>query len=118
MALLDPGKKVMLEALGAVALRAHLYDGEQAELEGEGYTEQIIAWTYDDGEDILNLNADGEGICAEFSVPAGTVKYIGCGSADTLTDYILHDLEADAETFANPGTYQITAGSVELDPTL
>ena len=114
MALATEGKKVMLEAFGAAALRVDLYDDTETILEGSGYEQQTIAWTYDGGDVILNADDVG-GVVAEFSVPAGTVKHVKFKKTDN-TVMASHDLGLNAETFTNPGTYQLTAASLELDP--
>lgn len=114
MALEDAGRQVMLEAFGADAVRCRLYDDTDTELTGEGYEEQTISWTYDEINVILNAD-DTEGVVAEFDVPAGTVKFVGFLTS-TGTLLAKHDLGANAETFTNPGVYQLTAASLELDP--
>jgi len=112
----DAGKKVMLEAFGAEGVRCRLYDDDETELSGEGYEEQTISWTYDSGMVILNAdNLPGEDYIAEFNVPAGIVKYIGVLDTDGNL-LAIHDLEEEAETFVNPGVYQVISGSLELDP--
>ncbi len=114
MGLEDAGRQVMLEEFGAVALRCRLYDDLGAELSGEGYEEQTISWTYN-GTDVILEADDVEGIVAEFNVPAGTVKYVGFLNVGA-TLLAQHDLAENAETFTNPGVYQLTAASLELDP--
>ena len=116
MALQDGGKQVMLAAFGTNATKCRLYDATPTELTGSGYAEQTISWTYD-GVGII-LDADellGESFVAEFNVPAGTVRYVGFLKSDG-TLLARHDLAALAETFTNPGIYQVTAASLELDP--
>ena len=116
MALQDDGKQVMLEELGTAAVRCDLYDGDGSLLTGEDYNgPQTVSWTFNGTTKVLELD-DSDGICAEFEVPAGTVKYIGFRNSGLTATYIKHDLGSDAETFTNPGIYQVTAGSVELDP--
>ena len=114
MALETEGKKVMLEAFGGAALKVDLYDDTDNILSGEGYEQQDVTWTYDGIDVILNADDTG-GVVAEFSVPAGTVKfvYFKKGTGEVMAK---HDLDTNAETFTNPGTYQLTAASLELDP--
>jgi hypothetical protein len=52
---------------------------------------------------------------AEFSVPATTVKYVVFKKTDG-TVMAKYDLGSGAETFANPGTFQLTEASLEIDP--
>jgi hypothetical protein len=108
------GKKVMLEAFGAAAVKVDLHDETDTILSGDGYAQQTISWTYDSQDVILNAD-DTEGVVAEFSVPAGTVKYV-VFKKSTGAVMAKHDLGSGAETFANPGTFQLTAASLELDP--
>jgi len=108
------GKKVMLEAFGVEAVRCDLHDEGDTILSGEGYEQQVVGWTYDGVNIILNAD-DIEGIVAEFSVPAGTVKYV-LFKKTTGEVMAKHDLGVNAETFTNPGTYQLTEASLELDP--
>ena len=114
MGLETQGKKVMLEAFGGAAVKVDLHDASDQVLTGGGYSQQTISWTYD-GTDVI-LEADAvSGVVAEFSVPAGTVKYVVFKNSDG-TVMAKHDLGSGAETFANPGTFQLTAASLELDP--
>ena len=114
MGLETEGKKVMLEAFGAAAVKVDLHDETDTILSGDGYAQQTISWTYDGVNVILDAD-DTEGVVAEFSVPAGTVKYVVFKKTDG-TLMAKHDFDTDAETFANPGTFQLTAASLELDP--
>ena len=116
MALETEGKKVMLEAWGAAALKVDLHDEEDTILSGDGYAQQDVTWTYDGMEVILNADElSPDDFVAEFSVPAGQVKYVVFkkGTGEVMAK---HDLDTNAETFTNPGTYQLTAASLELDP--
>jgi hypothetical protein len=115
MALATEGKKVCLEAWGAAAVKCDLHDDTDTILEGSGYAQQDVTWTYDGVGVILNAD-DTLDIVAEFDVPAVTVKYVVFkkGTGEVMAK---HDLDTDAETFTNPGVYQLTAASLELDPT-
>lgn len=115
MALTDDGRKIMLEEFGAKSLKAALYGTDGQEITGGSYTKQTVAWTYDSTNKILNATATG-GVVAEFDVPATTVKYVGFLNTGGTTTYAKYDLGAKAETFANPGKFQLTAASLELDP--
>ena len=108
------GKKVMLEAFGTAAVKCALYNASGQELSGGSYARQNVAWTYDSQNVILNADKT-DGIVAEFSVPAGTVKHVGFlkTTGEVMDKY---DLGSGAETFSNPGVYQVTAASLELDP--
>lgn len=112
------GKRVMLEAFGGVALSCALYDefgDEIDDVEYPDYERQVVSWTYDGVNIILNATQTG-GIVAEFSVPIGTIKYVGFLNAIGDELYLKHDLDMEAETFNNPGIYQVIAASLELDP--
>ena len=116
MSLETEGKKTMLEAFGAAALKVDLHDDTDTILNGDGYAQQDVTWTYDGGDVILNADKlSPDDIVAEFSVPAVTVKYVVFkkGTGEVMAK---HDLDTDAETFTNPGVYQLTAASLELDP--
>ena len=116
MGLETNGKETMLTAFGNAALKVDLHDGEDTILEGEGYAQQDVTWTYDGVGVILNADKlSPEDIVAEFSVPAGQVKFVVFkkGTGEVMAK---HDLDTDAETFTNPGVYQLTAASLELDP--
>ena len=114
MGLETEGKKVMLEAFGTAAVKVDLHNTSDQVLSGDGYAQQTISWTYD-GTDVI-LEADAvSGVVAEFSVPATTVKYVVFKKTDG-TVMAKHDLGSGAETFANPGTFQLAAASLELDP--
>lgn len=116
MALATEGKKVMLEAWGADAVRCALYDGDYVELTGEGYERQTISWTYSSMNIILDADeVPAEGFIAEFSVPAGMIRYVGFLKTDG-TVMATHDLASNAETFTNPGVYQVLSASLEIDP--
>jgi|GEM_PF-7008253 len=114
MGLETEGKKVMLEAFGGAAVKVDLHDASDQVLSGDGYAQQTISWTYKSTGVILEADAV-DGVVAEFSVPAGTVKYVVFKKTDG-TVVAKHDLGSGAETFANPGTFQLTAASLELDP--
>jgi chitinase len=114
MGLETEGKKVMLEAFGGAAVKVDLHDASDQVLTGGGYSQQTISWTYDGTDVILEADAVG-GVVAEFSVPAGTVKYVVFKKTGG-TVMAKYDLGSGAETFANPGTFQLTAASLELDP--
>ena len=114
MGLETEGKKVMLEAFGGAAVKVDLHDETDTILSGDGYAQQTISWNYD-GTDVI-LEADAvSGVVAEFSVPATTVKYVVFKNS-VGTVMAKYDLGSGAETFANPGTFQLTAASLELDP--
>ena len=114
MGLETQGKKVMLEAFGGAAVKVDLHNASDQVLTGGDYSQQTISWTYD-GTDVI-LEADAvSGVVAEFSVPATTVKYVVFKNSDG-TVMAKYDLGSGAETFANHGTFQLTAASLELDP--
>ena len=114
MGLETEGKKIMLEAFGAAAVKVDLHDETDTILSGDGYAQQTISWTYDAIDVILEADAVG-GVVAEFSVPATTVQYVVFKNS-VGTVMAKHDLGSGAETFANPGTFQLTAASLEIDP--
>jgi len=114
MSLEKEGKKVMLEAFGSAAVKVDLHNASDQVLTGGDYAQQTISWTYNATGPILEADAVG-GVVAEFSVPATTVKYVVFKKSDG-TVMAKYDLGSGAETFANPGTYQLTAASLELDP--
>ena len=114
MGLETEGKKVMLEAFGTAAVKVDLHNASDQVLSGDGYAQQTISWTYKSTGPILEADAVS-GVVAEFSVPATTVKYVVFKKTDG-TVVAKHDLGSGAETFANPGTFQLTAASLELDP--
>ncbi len=119
MALEDKGKEVMLDAFGGVAVRCRLYDkdgnDDPDELSGSGYAEQTVSWTYDGTGVILDADEISTDLVAEFDVPACSVEFVGFlnTSGQVLA---MHELAGAAETFTNPGVYQVTAASLELDP--
>ena len=108
------GKKVMLEAFGTAAVKVDLHNASDQVLSGGGYAQQTISWTYKSTGVILEADAVS-GVVAEFSVPAGTVKYAVFKKTDG-TVMSKYDFGDDAETFANPGTFQLIEASLELDP--
>ena len=114
MGLETEGKKVMLEAFGGAAVKVDLHNASDQVLSGSGYAQQTISWTYKSTGPILEADAVS-GVVAEFSVPAGTVKYVVFKKTGG-TVMAKHDLGDDAETFANPGTFQLIEASLELDP--
>ncbi len=114
MGLETQGKKMMLEAFGTAAVKVDLHNASDQVLTGGGYSQQTISWTYN-GTDVILEADDVSGVVAEFSVPATTVKYVVFKKTDG-TVMAKHDLGSGAETFANPGTFQLTAASLELDP--
>ena len=114
MGLETEGKKVMLEAFGGAAVKVDLHDESDQVLTGGGYAQQTISWTYKATGPILEADAV-DGVVAEFSVPATTVKYVVFKKTDG-TVMAKYDLGSDAETFAKPGVFQLTEASLELDP--
>ena len=117
MTLQTDGKKLMLEAFGTAAVKCALYGSTGTEITGGSYAKQTISWSYNGTNVILNANlASGKDYVAEFSVPACTVKYVGFLNTGGTVVYAKVDLGSKAETFANPGKYQVTAASLELDP--
>jgi len=113
----DLSKKTMLEAWGAEAVRAALYDETETELTLSGYDRQTIGWTYD-GTDVI-LEADlisGEDYIAQFDInpdPSITVSYVKY-LTDTGDVLATHELGNDEETYSNPGTFDILAASLEI----
>ena len=114
MGLETEGKKVMLQAFGDAAVKVDLHNASDQVLTGGGYSQQTISWTYKATGPILEADAVS-GVVAEFSVPATTVKYVVFKNS-VGTVMAKHDLGSGAETFANPGTFQLTAASLEIDP--
>ena len=114
MGLETEGKKVMLQAFGGAAVKVDLHDETDTNLGGDDYAQQTISSTYDRTDVILEAD-DVSGVVAEFSVPATTVKYVVFKKTDG-TLMAKYDLGSGAETFANPGTFLLTAASLELDP--
>ncbi len=115
MGLETEGKKVMLEAFGTMAVKAALYDETGTELSGSGYAKQIISWTYNSQN--VKLNADStDGIVATFDVPAGTVQSIKYLDTTGTKICASHNFGENAEEYKNPGKLQLTAASLELDP--
>ena len=110
-------KQIMLEAWGAQAVRAALYDDVGIELALTGYARQTIGWTWDNVNVILNANlVMGEDYIARFvinpdpTVTVSTVKYL----TDTGSILATHELGNDAETYNNPGNFDILSASHEL----
>jgi hypothetical protein len=115
MGLSTAGKNVMLDGLGAVALKASLHTADPGttganEVAGgaPAYAKKAITWNAAAGGDLDN-NAN-----PVFDVPAGTtVTHFGLWSNDGLTFYGGGALAA-SETFAGQGTYTLTDADVTL----
>lgn len=109
MPFVNNGKHVMLNALGAVALRAALYtgdpgaDGTANEVTGgsPAYARKTIAWNAASGGEM----AKNPSPAVVFDVPACTVRRVGFWNA-AATVYYGAELVTE-ETFGAQGTYTL-----------
>jgi len=110
------GKNAMLNALGALAVKASLHDGDPGavgannELAGgdPAYARKTIAWSTA-GSGTMNLNGT-----AVFDVPAGgTVLYVGIWNTGGTTFY--GSALVTQEDFAAQGTYTLTDADLDLN---
>lgn len=109
----NKAKETMLEAFGAEATKAALYDGDGVELDDANYARQDITWTYDGAGKLEADKVEGEDYVAQFEVEAGTVQYVALYDT-TDNRYVHKDLEHNAETYQAAGTFDILAAEVEL----
>lgn len=114
MAYSAPGKNVMLDALGALAVKAALYDdapgaaGTDNELSGGSYARKTCAWSAA-GSGTMALNGS-----VVFDVPAAsTVLYVGFWNAAGTVFY--GSALLTQEDFANAGTYTLTDADLDLN---
>ena len=109
------GKNAMLNALGALAVKASLHTadpGESGTNEVTGgdpaYAKKTIAWSAA-GSGTMNLNGT-----AVFDVPAGTtVAFVGFWNTGATTFYGSADVTN--EVFAAQGTYTLTDADLDLN---
>lgn len=108
------GKNVMLNALGAVALRAALYTGDPGavgtanEVTGGSYARKACAWA---AADAGSMALDGSVV---FDVPASTtISFVGFWNTGGTVFYGSADVTD--ETFANAGTYTLTSATLDLN---
>jgi hypothetical protein len=106
-------KNVMLDALGAVAVRVALHTadpgaGAANEVAGGGYARQVISWNAA-AAGALDNNAN-----PVFSVPAGTtVSWISFWNAAGTVRYAKKDVTD--EVFGAAGTYTLTDADFDLN---
>jgi hypothetical protein len=112
----DDGKNAMLNALGALAVKAALYTGDPGaagtsnEVTGgsPAYARKTIAWSAA-GSGTMNLNGT-----AVFDVPpATTISFVGFWNTGGTVYYGCADV--DDEVFANQGTYTLTDADLDLN---
>lgn len=112
----DVGKNAMLNALGALAVKAALYTGDPGaagtsnEVTGgsPAYARKTIAWNAADGG---NINLDGTAV---FDVPASTtIAYVGFWNSAGTAFY--GSAQVDSEVFTNQGTYTLTDADLDLN---
>lgn len=111
-------KNVMLDALGAVALRVALHTGDpgaanQADNEVSGgspaYARQAIAWNAASGGS-MDDSTNG----AVFDVPGGTtVSWISLWNTAGTVRYLKKDVTDEA--FGAQGTYTVTDADLDLN---
>src|SRR5690606_10831768 len=113
MAYKNEAKHVMLNALKEAITHVSLHSAYPAtsgnEISGGGYERQSVTFSNPSGGAIQFSNQP------QFSVPAGaTMAAVGFWSAASAgTSYA--DAQVDTETYANPGTYTLESGSLDLN---
>jgi hypothetical protein len=108
------GKNAMLNALGALAVKAALYTGDPGatgtsnEVTGGAYTRENCAWAAaDSGSMALNGSV-------VFDVPASTtVSFVGFWN--TASDVFYGSADVTDEAFVNAGTYTLTDADLDLN---
>jgi hypothetical protein len=114
MALTNDAKGVMLNALGAVALRASLHTADPGssgtnEVTGGSYARQPIDWNAA-ASGALDNNTN-----PAFAVPsATTVTHFGIWNTAGTVFYGGGSLSGGGETFTNAGTYTLTDADITL----
>lgn len=110
----DDAKNLMLDALGAVAVKASLHTADPStnganEVTGgsPAYAKKTVAWSAA-GSGTMNL--DGTAV---FDVPACTVAYVGFWDTTATTFYGSADVTD--EVFAAQGTYTLTDADLDLN---
>jgi hypothetical protein len=111
-----PAKKVMLDALGALAVKGALYtadpgaDGTSNEVTGGSYARETVAWSAAGaGTGTMALNGS-----VVFDVPASTtVSFVGFWNSAGSVFYGSADVTD--EVFANAGTYTLTDADLDLN---
>ncbi len=108
------GKDAMLNALGALAVKAALYTGDPGavgtsnEVTGGTYARKTCAWSAS-GNGTMALNGT-----VVFDIPAGTtVSYVGFWNSAGSVFYGSADVTD--EVFANAGTYSLTDADLDLN---
>jgi len=109
------GKNVMLDALGAVAVFAALFNGDPSdagtELSGgtPAYARKAQGWG---SAAAGSMEDDGD---IAFDCPAGsTVNYVAWYTADTGGTLLAYDAVTE-ETFGSQGTYTLTQSLLDLN---
>lgn len=108
------GKNVMLNALGALAVKAALYTGDPGsvgtsnEVTGGSYARKTVAWSAaDNGSMALNGSV-------AFDVPASTtISFVGFWNSAGTVFYGSADVTD--EVFANAGAYTLTDADLDLN---
>jgi hypothetical protein len=105
------GKETMLDALGAVAVKAALYtdDAATTEVAGGSYARKDITWAGASGNSMAASNQP------VFDVPASTtVKAVGFLTSGGV-QHAFHNVTDEA--FAGAGTYTLTSATLTIsDP--
>jgi hypothetical protein len=108
------GKNVMLDALGALAVKAALYTGDPGatgvsnEVAGGSYARKTCAWSASDAGE-MDLNGS-----VVFDVPGSTtVSFVGFWNTGGTVFYGSADVTD--EVFANAGTYTLTGATLDLN---
>jgi hypothetical protein len=109
------GKNAMLDEIGTIAVKMRLLDSSDAEVVDhlDASQDQSVTWGAAAAGSMAMSNNP------EFEVKSGvTVKSISFRSSDGNTEYARDVLaEGDRETFANDGTYTVTAATLSIsDP--
>lgn len=113
MAYKNEAKHVMLNALKEAITHVSLHSAYPAtsgnEISGGGYERQPVTFSNPSGGAIQFSNQP------QFSVPAGaTIAAVGFWSASSAGT-LYADAEVDEETYANPGTYTLESGTLDLN---
>lgn len=113
MAYKNEAKHVMLNALKQAITHVSLHSAYPAtssnEISGGGYARQEVTFTNPSGGAIQFSNQP------QFSVSKGaTIAAVGFWSAATAGT-LYADAQVDTETYANPGTYTLESGSLDLN---
>jgi hypothetical protein len=115
MSFTETGKNAMLDEIATVAVKMRLLDDSDTEIVDhlDASQDQSLTWGAASGGEVAITNDP------EFEVKSGvTVASISFRSSDGNTEYARDELDVgDQETFANDGTYTVTAATLTIsDP--